>query len=60
MTYTLSEGGTVVTTGRTRVERPAAGPKIEAVIAAISEALDAAAEDVARAAFAALEAPPRK
>jgi cholesterol transport system auxiliary component len=55
MTYTLSEGGDVIIAGRRRVERLASSPKIEAVIAAISAALDAAAEEIARTALAALE-----
>jgi cholesterol transport system auxiliary component len=59
MTYTLSRDGGIITTGHTRVERPAASMKIEAVIAAISAALDAAAEEVAHKAFAALEPPKR-
>ena len=55
VTYTLSRDGEIITSGHTRVERPAASMNIDAVIAAISAALEAASEEVVRAAFASLE-----
>lgn len=54
MTYTLTDGSATILVGRTRIEREATAATIDAVVVAISAALDAATKEVARATMAAL------